>query len=107
MARGDLYMAKEEDVVYRKSMSEAERTKTRAYTQEMHIRSHAAEGAFAGFMLFTVISRLSGATALLVALLGAIGAGFGALVGRMEASARERRLKANGSLVERREEGEA
>jgi hypothetical protein len=47
-------MAKE-DVIYRKGMGEAERQKVREHVREERVKSHAAEGAFAGFMLFTVI----------------------------------------------------
>jgi len=86
-------MTREDDVIYRKGMSEAELLKARENTMEQHVKSHAGKGGFAGFMLFTIVSELIGASTLVVVISGALGAGFGAFLGHMEASAREKRLK--------------
>lgn len=80
-------MEPKEDVVYRKGMTEIERAKAAQETIQEHRRSHAAEGAFAGFMLFTILGRyfLGPGSWLAASVLGGAGAAFGALVGFWEA----------------------
>ncbi len=100
-------MAKGEDVIYRKGMSEAELGKSRDNTMKEHVKSHAGKGAFAGFMLFTIVGRyFSEVDSWLVAgIVGGVGAAFGAIVGHIEASAREKRLRASQAQSEREKNG--
>jgi len=95
-------MAKKEDVIYRKGTSEAELVKARDNTTKEHVKSHADKGALAGFMLFTIVGRyyLHVDSWQVAGIVGALGAAFGAFVGHMEASAREKRLRANGPQSE-------
>ena len=86
-------MMREKDVIYRKGMSEEELQNARGKTEKERVKSHANEGAFAGFMLFSVISKLLGASILYAAILGGIGSAFGFLIGHLEASYREKKLE--------------
>ena len=83
-------MEPKEDVICRKGMTEAERAKATQEVIEEHRRSHAAEGAFAGFMLFTILARyfLGPGSWLSAIVLGGAGAAFGGLVGFLEARSR-------------------
>jgi hypothetical protein len=88
-------MAREEDVIYRKGMTKEELLKVKKEAGKERVKSHAGKGAFAGFMLFTIVGELAGTSGLITIVLGAIGAAFGGFVGHLEAAARERRLGAD------------
>ncbi len=87
-------MVKEENVIYRKGLSKEELLKAREKTEKEHVKSHANKSAFAGFMLFTVISKLMGASGQFAIILGAVGSALGGFLGHLEASARSKKLKA-------------
>ncbi|MGD0551321.1 MAG: hypothetical protein ABSB25_01580 [Sedimentisphaerales bacterium] len=86
-------MDQENNVIYRKGMSEGELQKAKERTEEAHVKSHADKGAFAGLILFVAISKLVGASILVSAILCGFGAGFGGFICHLEALAREKRLK--------------
>jgi hypothetical protein len=88
-------VTRDDDVIYRKGMTSTELSKAKENTTREHVRSHANEGAFAGFMLLIIIGRYafhlySWQSA---AVVGGFGAAFGFLVGHGEASVREKRMR--------------
>jgi len=88
-------MGREEEVIYRKGMAKEEFLKVKEGMSKERVKSHAGKGAFACFMLFTIIAELAGRSGLIAIVLGTIGAAFGGLVGHLEAAARERRSAAD------------
>jgi dolichol kinase len=86
-------MDQENNVIYRKGVSEGELQKAKERTEEAHVKSHADKGAIAGAILFYALSKLIGASTLVSILLIGFGAGLGSLIGYLEALFREKRLK--------------
>jgi hypothetical protein len=82
-------------MIYRKGRTEEELLKVKDADGKERVKSHAGKGAFAGFMLFTVISELAGVSGLTAIILGTVGAAFGGFAGHLEATTREKRSAAD------------
>jgi hypothetical protein len=92
--RRNYTMVREEDVIYRKGMSEKELQEAKKKTKEEHIKAYTGEAAFAGMLIFIAVSKLIiGVKGWRVGLWAGIGAGLGSILAQLEKVAREKYKK--------------